>query len=100
MSLDELAEDASIMLELFSQSSHTNDQISEEHRELIISAAASISAIQVRLGQTAARGNRDIRPRHEMEPGADCIICYAENADTVFMPCKHLVVCMVCMSWE
>lgn len=94
-SLNELAEDASILLELFSQSSHPNNNISDEHRNLITSAAASISAIQARVGQAEAPGNRRTRPRQEMEAGADCIICYAESADTVFMPCKHLVVCTV-----
>lgn len=97
-SLNELAEDASILLELFSQSSHPDNNISDEHRDLITSAAASISAIQGRVGQTAAPGNRGTRPRQGMEAGADCIICYAETADTVFLPCKHLVVCTVRLS--
>lgn len=97
-SLNELAEDASILLELFSQSSHPNNNISDEHRNLITSAAASISAIQERVGHTVAPRDRGTRPRQGMEAGADCIICYAESADTVFLPCKHLVVCTVRMS--
>lgn len=95
--LNQLAEDASIELKLFSQSPHTTDDISDDHRDLISSASAGISMIEARLRQSAARGNRGIGARQQMEAGADCIICYTESADTVFMPCKHLVVCVVCV---
>lgn len=95
VSLNRLAEDASVLLELFGQSPHEDDNISEEHETMITSAATSILAMQTRVRQRAARSNRDIRPRPDTGANADCIICYLENADRVFLPCKHLVVCTV-----
>lgn len=71
--LTQLAESSSILLDLFSQGSHV---------------LASVFTIPARI----RRGGEN------MVPEADCIICYAESADTVFMPCKHLVVCAVCIS--
>lgn len=97
VSLNRLAEDASVLLELFGQSPHDDDDISEEHETMITTAATSILTMQARVRQRAARSNRDIASRQEAGANADCIICYLENADRVFLPCKHLVVCTVCI---
>lgn len=91
LSLNQLAEDASIQLELFSQGTHDNDVISDEHQTMITSASTSIEVIQAR----CTGSNRNVTSREEINRDADCIICYAERADKLFMPCKHLVVCTV-----
>ncbi|KAL0635202.1 hypothetical protein Q9L58_005848 [Maublancomyces gigas] len=91
MNLNQLAEDASILLELFSQSPHDNNDIGDEDETMITSAAASIALIQAR----CSRRNRHTESREEINRDADCIICFAERADVVFLPCKHLVVCTV-----
>lgn len=91
VSLSQLAESSSILLELFSQGSHDNDEVSDEHHALLANATASFQTIHARIRQRA-------RLREIVVPEPDCIICYAERADTVFMPCKHLVVCGVCIS--
>lgn len=93
-SLNRLAEDASILLELFSQGSHNNDIISDEYHGMITNATEGVLTIQARLRQV----NQRAVPRGVSVPDLDCIICYGERADTLFMPCKHLVVCTVYMS--
>lgn len=97
VSLNTLAGDASVLLELFSRRPDDGDNITGEHETMITSAADGISAIQARLRQRAARGNRDIASREQFGRDADCVICYSNGADVVFMPCKHLVVCTVCI---
>lgn len=99
-SLQHLAEEASTLLELFSRSSlaSDDDDISAEHQALVANAAAGIAAIQARFRQSAARKNGDIAalPRpSDARAGADCVICFTERADRLFMPCKHLVACSV-----
>lgn len=94
-SLSRLAQDASVLLEQFSQRQHATDHISDETRAMIDNAAMGIAIIQARLQQTAVRGTSGIRSQTPINAGADCIICYSNSADTVFMPCKHLVVCGV-----
>lgn len=46
------------------------------------------------------RANRHTGPRREVTRDPDCIVCYAECADTLLMPCKHLVVCTVRTPYE
>ncbi|KAL0632793.1 hypothetical protein Q9L58_008309 [Maublancomyces gigas] len=94
-SLSRLAQDASVLLEQFSQRQRATDYISDENRAMINNAATGIAIIQARLQETAVRGTRGIRCQTPINAGADCIICYSNSADTVFMPCKHLVVCGV-----
>lgn len=87
------------MLELFSRTSHDNDDdISAEHQELVSNAAAGIEAMQTRFRQSAARRNGatvELQQPRVGQAEADCIICYTERANRLFMPCKHLVVCSV-----
>lgn len=92
VSLNTLAGDASVLLELFSQRPGDSDDITGEHETMITSAAVGITAIQARLRQ---RGNSNIGSREQRSRDADCVICYSNGADVVFMPCKHLVVCTV-----
>lgn len=96
VSLKTVAEEASVLLELFSQSifEGDDDAISLEHRELIVTVAAGISTIQPRLHQCTDQGTRN----NEVSD-ADCTVCLANKADVVFLPCKHLVVCNVRITW-
>lgn len=93
--LNQLAEDASLLLELFSRGSHDNNIISDEHQTIITNATAAVANINAQLRQA----NRPAGLHQEVNDDPDCIICFAEAADTVFMPCKHLVVCTVRMSY-
>lgn len=95
-SLNHLAEHASVLLELFAQSPHDTTDICDEHRNLITSAAEGIATIQARLRQTAPLVN--IESREETIADSTCCICHVKIADTVFMPCRHLIVCAVRMS--
>lgn len=94
VTLNQLAENASILLERFSQGSHANDIVSDEHHTIITNATAGVLTINARLRQA----NQRARPREEVIPEPDCIICYAECADTLFMPCAHMVICTVRIS--
>lgn len=61
ISLKRVAEDASVLLELFSQSSPDHeDDVGTEHHTMIATAAAGIFTIQARFRQSAARRNGDI----------------------------------------
>lgn len=101
--LGKVAEDASILLELFSKTKPDDDEdIDNEHTQLIDSALKSILKIQTELRVIAARKNRSIEslepPALETDDtniDAACIICYSEISDVVFIPCKHLAVCTV-----
>lgn len=98
VSLKQLAEDASVLLELFSRSSPDNeDNMGSEHHTMISSAATAICAIQARFRQMAAGTNQPFTESFDGAREADCIICYSESADRVFGPCHHLVVCTVCI---
>lgn len=93
VSLKQLAEDASVLLELFSRSSPADEAgLSAEHHLMISNAATAISAIETRFRQRSGESEPVTRP-----PEADCIICYSAAADRVFTPCHHLVVCTVCI---
>lgn len=96
-SLKEVANDTSLLLELFSQSCpDDDDDIDNDHHLMFASAADGIATIKARLRASVARRNGDIGARERSTVAADCIICYSESADTVFIPCTHLVVCTVC----
>lgn len=96
-SLNQFAQDASVLLQQFSQNHDGTDYINDENRDIFTSAATRIAMIQARLQQTAVCGASGISSQMPINAGADCIICYSNSADTLFIPCKHLVVCGVCI---
>lgn len=52
------------------------------------------SILRIRRELRGAAGTEEGGAERKVE--AECIICYDDIADTVLMPCKHLVLCMVC----
>lgn len=98
--LQKLAEDASVLLELYSKSaSGPNDN--ECMQELITSAFANVSTIHRnhRVAQNAISRAAQKRPEAaDFSADTGCIICYSEIADTVLLPCHHLVLCGVRIS--
>lgn len=91
-SMNQLAEHASVLLELFIQSPHDTTDISDQDRGLLNSAAAGIATIQARLRECPGTAYYDTAG------GSSCRVCHGQCADTVFMPCTHLVVCAVRVS--
>lgn len=92
LDIAQAAEDASVLLELFSKTAPRNsDAIDDEHKQMIENAFESILRIRREFRVTAAAR----MPVEEAKADPECIICYDNIADTVLMPCKHLVLCMV-----
>lgn len=101
LDLPRVADNASVLLELFSRTLPANDKdISIEYRVMINTALDWILKIHRRLRVLAAEGDHiDVPLDEEVDDtkvDAACIICYARIADTVILPCGHLVLCMVC----
>lgn len=89
--LAQAAEDASVLLELFSKTApRNNEKIDNEHKQMIENAFESILRIRQEFRVMAARA-----PAEGTKVDPECIICYDNIADTVLMPCRHLVLCMV-----
>lgn len=92
LDIAQAAEDASVLLELFSKTAPRNSNaIDDEHKQMIENAFESILRIRREFRVTAAARV----PVEEAKADPECIICYDNIADTVLMPCKHLVLCMV-----
>ncbi|RPB22325.1 hypothetical protein L211DRAFT_869325 [Terfezia boudieri ATCC MYA-4762] len=110
-----LAEETSVLLESYSRSTSENEQ---QNYETIRTALDSVHKIWDRLlragrvngasysgavvgstigdctwgGRTASESKSD----QTFRPYSACIICYNAVADTVLMPCHHLVLCLEC----
>ncbi|KAF8418616.1 hypothetical protein EV426DRAFT_679526 [Tirmania nivea] len=116
MTARQLAEEVSILLGNFSRSTCEDEQ---QNHETIRSALHNVHQIWGRvlrvcrahgttsysaavLGSTSVGGIRGGRITSESEsdqtfrPYSACIICYNAVADTVLIPCHHLVLCMGC----
>lgn len=93
-----LAENASILLELFSRSHDDGDEA--ESRQLIESAFKRISKIRRYYKLKASQSGNSREPpgeqSNDVKIDSGCIICYTEVADTLLVPCNHLVLCAVC----
>lgn len=104
--LRKIADEASVLLELFSKTQPVdNGDVKDEHRQLIDSASRIISKIQqnfrvidARKGKNIAALEPPISNTDDMKVDIGCIICYSHAADVLLLPCKHLVLCMVCVS--
>lgn len=91
LNLAQAAEDASVLLELFSKTTPRNKEaIGDEHKQMIENAFEGILRIRREFRATTARA-----PAEQTKVDPECIICYDNIADTVLMPCRHLVLCMV-----
>lgn len=97
--LCKLAEDASVLLELYSKTAP--DTTNDVAQQLIYSAYASVAKLNRHhrvLASGTGRGSiaAQKRPQNsDFTVDAGCIICYCEFADTVLLPCHHLVLCSV-----
>lgn len=91
LDIAQAAEDASVLLELFSKTTPRNKEaISDEHKQMIENAFEGILRIRREFRTVTARA---LTGQAKVDP--ECIICYDNIADTVLMPCRHLVLCMV-----
>lgn len=94
-----LAEDASILLELFSKTAP--DSADDCNQQLIATAFESIAQIHRHYRALAAAQNgvgnaaQKRVENDDLSIDAGCIVCYSEVADTVLLPCHHLVLCSV-----
>lgn len=78
---------ASSLLKKFSE---TDGSLEKDDRELFAKAFKSVLMTHKLVQQGTSR----IRPLQAR--GDDrCIVCYEHAADTLLLPCKHLVMCMV-----
>lgn len=93
------AEEASVLLDIFSQVSPSIDgRFSEEHKQLVHNAFGRMLNIQKGLRtQDAQNGSVGDWPEglDELSVNAGCVICFSEVVDTLLMPCRHLVLCGV-----
>ncbi|KAL0634517.1 hypothetical protein Q9L58_006535 [Maublancomyces gigas] len=95
-----LAEDASILLELFSKTAP--DSTDDCNQQLIATAFESIAQIHRHYRVLAAAQNgvgnaaQKRVENDDLSIDAGCIVCYSEVADTVLLPCHHLVLCSFC----
>lgn len=97
--LAQIAADASILLELFSNTKPDDDNgINDEQREMISGALEGVLKIHTVIRIVAARqnGSEAVMETEDTKVDAGCIICYTRVADTVLVPCGHLVLCIVC----
>lgn len=101
--LRKLAEDASILLEFFSKTEPGEDEdTNDEYRGIIDTAFGKISEIKRVYQVMADRRNASLERLEppvsemgDMKLDSECVICYSEIADTVLIPCNHLVLCTV-----
>lgn len=82
--LRQLADDATLLVSLATQTPHA--MASADWGRI-----AAAAAVLTRLRRAAVRSRGD---------DSTCIICCARSADAVFMPCRHLVVCVVGLLWR
>lgn len=93
-----LAEDASVLLKLYSKTAPDSNDAAQQ---LIYSAYASVTKLNRHhrvLASGTDSGKIGAQKRHRNEDltvDAGCIICYSKIADTVLLPCHHLVLCSV-----
>lgn len=101
--LRKIADEASVLLELFSKTQPADaGDIKVEHRRLIDGMSRIILRIQ-KISQMidAWKGGdgASLEPPISNNDGTKvdigCIICYSRAADVLLLPCKHLVLCMV-----
>lgn len=101
--LRKIADEASVLLELFSKTQPADvGDIKVEHRRLIDDMSRIILRIQ-KISQMidAWKGGdgASLEPPISNNDGTKvdigCIICYSRAADVLLLPCKHLVLCMV-----
>lgn len=100
--LAQVAQDAAVTLELFSKTKPADDEdMNDEHQQMITSALEGILKIHRQFRIIAARRNGGgefwVQPEVVAEAKVDsgCIICYSQIADTVLLPCNHLAFCGV-----
>lgn len=94
--LSRRAEDASVLLELFAKSSPRTDP---EYRSMMDSVLENVVDIHRQLRITSPRAG-DEAEVEDTKVESGCIVCYSRIADTVLMPCKHLVLCDVSVRWD
>ena len=108
-----LAEETSILLERYSRSTSQNghqnyetirtalDSVHEIWDKLLRSGRANEASYSAAaMGLTSGHGGciwggRTALEAETFRPYSACIICYNAVADTVLMPCHHLVLCLV-----
>lgn len=97
--LARVAENASILLELFSKTARSDDEVDDEQKQMIESVLGGVLEIRRHFRVVTARknGSSEMAEVEDMKMDVGCIICYTSIADMVFIPCKHLVLCMVCI---
>ena len=101
-----LAEHASVLLELFSHAI-PEDSASKSHtRESIKTVLDNVTKIweslcpedngkERELAGCTCGGSKAVTECRNYDADSACIICYDSVADAVFIPCHHLVLCMV-----
>ena len=92
-----LAEEASVLLEVFCQSLNENADLTQ-HKDLIKGARDNVNKIWDTVWGGESKG--PARPSHDDKDPAlmvysGCVICYSAVAETVLLPCNHFVLCLV-----
>ena len=95
-----LAEEASVLLEVFCQSLNEDAASADltQNRDLIKGARDNVNEIWDTLWGGEGKGLAG--PSHDYQDPSlmvysGCVICYSSVAETVLLPCNHLVLCLV-----
>lgn len=107
------AEYAAVLLDVFSRVKPVDDtQLMGVHRRLVGKALISVLELtrRLRVLQVAEDGEDEglqplpVQDDPALSVYAGCVVCYAEVADMLLMPCRHLTLCEVwacaiCCGW-
>lgn len=75
-----------------------NGTVDNEQKQRLNVALLALLSIRETIRDRSGAGGMHIAS-DELTVDAGCIVCCAEVVDTVLMPCRHMVVCMVRRFW-
>ncbi|KAF8432627.1 hypothetical protein BGX38DRAFT_1333977 [Terfezia claveryi] len=90
-----LAEEASVLLEFYSQSTYGDSESELQNRKRASTAVVSESS-RCKCFKNGGSRAAELESDPSLSPYSGCIICYNAVADAVLMPCHHLVLCVGC----
>lgn len=90
--LERLAEEASVLLEVFSKNVADGgggaEALGDDQKTMIIKTLRNVLDIKKEL--------KIVVPEMDEREDNKCVICYDNVADMVVLPCRHLAMCMTC----
>lgn len=95
--LAQTADHAALLLAAFSRVKPPDDtQLTPLHKQLVSEALTAVLNLTRRI-RVLADEELEPLPRLEDPAYAGCVVCYSALADTLLVPCCHLMLCEVCV---